>query len=86
MEIRYLIDGISKLSDEVKVVAFNCSETIFFIAKNSHTLMAIPKELAPIQIHANSKDKPANIFAVLKGSHELTDVDYSLVDLVNTCH
>ena len=64
MKIRYLIDGVSTMSEDTEVVAQ--SDSFFFILKSSHLLYGIGKRHVPIKIYANSKDEPPYITEYIK--------------------
>ena len=59
MKIRYLLDGISKLSEDTHVVAQG--QHYYFIVPSKGRLLGINKKFVPVAIHADSEDDPMDI-------------------------
>jgi len=86
MKIRYLLDGVSKMSDDVEVVAKGVANYFILHSRNA-CLKAIPEEAVTSKIYQNADDEPPDIMDFVESNIiQVQDVDYSLVDLFQIQH
>lgn len=79
MKIRYLVDGVSQMSEDTEVVAQ--SNSFFFILKSSHLLYGISKKHVPVKVYANSKDEPPYVIEYIKLRNDEDPIDEPALDM-----
>lgn len=91
MKIRYLIDGISKVSDNTEVVAEGANGVYVLEPckrNNGMCLKAIPEKCILVKIHTDSRNYPPFIHEFLEYADltQIKHIDYSLAELVRDVH
>lgn len=81
MKIRYYLDGIADLSDDVEVVAQ--TNHYFYILKNPDVLYGISRDLVPVKVYENADDEPPHPVKWIRDSAEYgaIELEYHLPSL-----